>query len=144
MSEQTNTTPQLRLVSSNVDASTSVSDRQALYTLLKAKLPSGKTVEEACHLAVFDGDCDEPDTAEFMADYRELREAGLRGSIPNDDYDYAVVLDSASKFKKAFPHLAHICDLLERSGGVIPYTGGAPRKITGVEPSTAWKPKIIK
>ncbi|QTB79310.1 hypothetical protein J3L14_17865 [Burkholderia pseudomallei] len=144
MNEQTTTTT-LRLVSSNADASTSVSDRQALYALLKAKLPSGKMVEEACHLAVFDDDGYQTSVSELMADRRELSAVGLGCVLHDDNYDYAITLENEARFKKAFPHLAHLCNLLERSGGVIPYSGGAPRKMPGGEPSpTVWQPKIVK
>ncbi|WP_123876411.1 hypothetical protein [Burkholderia multivorans] len=122
MSEQTKPAA-LRLVSSNAGASTSVSDRNALYAFLKAKMPCGNTIEDVCDLDF----C----VRAGMQTYRELLEHkdylrvhGL-SSKQNEDGESVVTIENPDAFKLAFPQLAHVVPAMQRAGGVIVGTGGA-------------------
>ncbi|CAG9165223.1 hypothetical protein LMG23992_00367 [Cupriavidus laharis] len=84
---------------------------------------SKQTIEQVCHL-------DTPDAELTREQRRErglLRDYGLGvrqaiGALPA-----AIVLTDKRWFRKIRPELKHLANLLEESGGVVPYTPGYPR-----------------
>lgn len=84
---------------------------------------SKRTVEQVCHLDAPDAEL----TREQRRERRLLGDYGLGvrqaiGALPA-----AIVLTDKRKFRKTRPELKHLANLLDESGGVLPYTPGYPR-----------------
>lgn len=84
---------------------------------------SKRTIEQVCHLDAPDAEL----TREQRRERRLLGDYGLEvrqaiGALPA-----AIVLADKRRFRKTRPELKHLANLLEESGGVVPYTPGYPR-----------------
>ncbi|HDR9103615.1 TPA: hypothetical protein QDB04_000335 [Burkholderia vietnamiensis] len=102
--------------------------RTHLRKVLRAKLTPTLTVEEACHLYVFEEGAVAPSVEQYLADNRELNAAGLEARLGLNDLPEGIVLTNPEKFKAKFPELADAVPVMLAYEGVQPYTDGLPRK----------------
>nr|WP_294866161.1 hypothetical protein [uncultured Pseudogulbenkiania sp.] len=79
---------------------------------------SKRTIEQVCHLDVPDAEL----TTEQRRERRLLRDFGLDVAPAIGALPAAIVLVDNRWFKKQRPELKHLANLLEESGGVVPYS----------------------
>ncbi len=103
-----------------------------LRAILDIPIPwvSKRTVEQLCHL-------DTPDAALTDEQRKErclLREYGLEVKQAIGALPAAIVLTRKRLFRRTLSKFKHLANLLEESGGVVPYTPGYPRIDTESSP----------
>ncbi|MBU9200385.1 hypothetical protein KTD31_03330 [Burkholderia multivorans] len=106
--------------------------RMHLRKVLRAKLTPTLTVEDACHLYVFEEGAAAPAVEKYLADNRELNAAGLEVRMGLDNLPEGIVLTNPEKFKAKFPELADAVPVMLAYEGVQPYTDGLPRKASSL------------
>ncbi|KVP17307.1 hypothetical protein [Burkholderia ubonensis] len=102
--------------------------KQLLRRVLKAKLTPDLTVEEACHLRVYEFGEHIPRMEHLLEDVKELRRAGLDARIQLGDVPEGIVLTDPKVFTARFPELAAAVPVMLAHDGVQPYTDGMPRR----------------
>jgi len=99
-----------------------------LNRVLKAKLTSTLTVEDACYLTpAYPGDS-VLRVETLLAQLRMLSNAGLEARLETEDLPEGIVLADPERFTARFPELAHAVPVLLAHDGVQPYTDGLPRR----------------
>ncbi|WP_250522821.1 MULTISPECIES: hypothetical protein [unclassified Caballeronia] len=84
---------------------------------------SKKTIEQMCHLNTPEAEL----THQQRGERRLLGDYGLKAKPAIGSLPPAIVLENKRWFRKSRPELKHLANLLEESGGVVPYTPGCPR-----------------
>lgn len=141
------TKPRLLLVSSNTSVETprtiarnvefvsphpemlSTYELGRLHAFLKAKLPSGLSIEESCDSdEITNRHQEKPSYSGLLAEQAEREAAGISAKIyeTEDGLPPAIFIDDDKLFKAAFPELADVIPLVEKAGGVVPFTYGQP------------------
>ncbi len=96
-----------------------------LRAILDRPIPwtTKRTVEQLCHLDTPDDEL----TDEQRNERCVLRGYGLDVKQAIGELPAAIVLTRKRLFRRELPELKHLANLLEESGGVVPYTPGYPR-----------------